>query len=250
MKRILAGCIGMLLAVTVFGQVSVKDSAVFAPMVRLSYGLQVPYGDLQDRFGLSSTLGGSFIIKNKHNILYGVDGNFLFGNDVKETEILDGLKDRQGNITNEVGEITEFILLERGLLITGKVGILIPVIGPNPNSGLLLLGGVGLLQHKIRIEVQNNTAPQIRDDYKKGYDRLTNGLALTQFIGYQHLGNGRLVNFFGGVELIQGFTKNRRSYNFDTQEKDDKARTDLTVGFRVGWMLPLYKRVPREFYFE
>jgi hypothetical protein len=100
---------------------------------------------------------------------------------------------------------------------------------------------MGLFQHKIRIQDDPQVVvSSLAGDYKKGYDRLTNGLAITEFIGYQHFAKNRLINFYAGIELTQGFTQNRRDYNFDTFERDDAKRFDGLVGFKLGWVLPFY----------
>ena len=112
-----------------------------------------------------------------------------------------------------------------------------------------MLTGIGFLQHKKRIEVTGNVVPELTRDYRKGYDRLSNGPAITQFIGYHYLSNRRLINFFGGFEAIAALTKNRRGYNYDTMEYDNKQRFDLLYGIRFGWIIPLYKKKPKEFYF-
>jgi hypothetical protein len=101
--------------------------------------------------------------------------------------------------------------------------------------------GAGFLQHKVRIQDDpTRNVPQLSKEYKKGYDRLTNGWALTQFIGYQKLANDRRLNFFFGIESMQAFTAGRRSFNFDTQSTDNDNRIDLSFGFRAGWILPFY----------
>ena len=56
------------------------------------------------------------------------------------------------------------------------------------------------------------------------------------------------VNFYGGFEFTQGFTKNRREMNFDTGQKDDLARLDMLFGFRLGWVFPIYKRIADKSY--
>jgi hypothetical protein len=43
--------------------------------------------------------------------------------------------------------------------------------------------------------------PQLKDDYKKAYDKLTYGPALSQFIGYSHFSDNRLYNYRIGFEL-------------------------------------------------
>ena len=122
-------------------------------------------------------------------------------------------------------------------------------MGPNKNSGLLLMGGLGFLQHRIRIENLDNRVPNLNDDYVKGYDRLSNGFAAHQFIGYMHLSNSRRLNFYVGFELNQAWTQNRRGYNFDKQQVDKEKRLDLLYGIKVGWILPLYPKGAQKYFY-
>src|SRR5665213_331568 len=105
----------------------------------------------------------------------------------------------------------------------------------------MLMGGIGFLEHKIFFEDYTKNVPEIDGDYAKGYDRLTNGVALYQTCKYLHFGNRHLVNYFIGLELTEGFTENRRPINFDTMEKDNTKRIDILYGITIGWMLPIYK---------
>lgn len=231
-------------------QQNIKDSAIAFPMIGASGAWQVPKGDLEQRFGHNFNVGGVFQWKSKKNIIIGFDGQFLFGNTVKEDGILDSLTTSQGGIISSQGEFADVILYERGLKFEIKVGKIFPVFGPNKNSGLMGTVGAGILQHKIRIENQGSSIPSIEGDYKKGYDRLSNGICLTAFAGYMNFGNKRLVNFYAGLEITKAFIQNRRSFNFDTREQDNKERNDVLIGLRVGWVIPIYKRAPRDFYYN
>ena len=247
----------LLLILTVFlicgplqSQVSVKDSTIFTPLIQASYGVHMPGGDLNDRFGWNSSLGGALLFKTRKNWLFGADGYFLFGDQVDESDILSNILTNQNEVIGASGDFADIFLFQRGFSVAARFGRVFTTGKPNPNTGVFATVGVGFLQHKIRIQNLNNVAPQISGDYKKGYDRLTNGVMLTESIGYQYLGNKRLVNFFAAVELSQGFTRNRRSFNFDEMRQDEKDRLDLLYGIRIGWVLPLYKKVPKEFYYN
>ncbi len=74
-------------------------------------------------------------------------------------------------------------------------------------------------------------------------------MTINEFIGYLFLGKTRILNFYAGFEFVQAWTKNRRDVNFDTGEKDDKLRFDILTGFKIGWVIPLYKRTPSDYYF-
>ena len=231
-------------------QQNTKDYVISFMMIGATGARQTPEGELEYRFGKSFKVGGVFQWKSKKNIVIGLDGQFLFGNTVKENNILNSLSTDQGGIISAQGEFADVILYERGFKFELKLGKVFPLFGPNKNSGLLTTIGTGLLQHKIRIENQGSSIPSIEEDYKKGYDRLSNGLSFTAFAGYMNFGNNRFVNFYAGVELTKAVTQNRRSFNFDTREQDTKKRNDLLVGIRIGWVIPIYKRVPKEFYYN
>ena len=124
------------------------------------------------------------------------------------------------------------------------------VLSPNPNSGIIIKAGVGYIQHWIRIRInEDKTIPSFEGDYAKGYDRLSSGLAISEFIGYLYMGNTRVLNFFVGFEFMQSWTTNRREVNFDTGMKDDGNRFDALNGFKIGWIIPIYKRTPKEYYY-
>ena len=121
------------------------------------------------------------------------------------------------------------------------IGKLFSLSDVNPRSGIRFTISSGLLQHKIRIQDDPvRDVPQLSTEYRKGYDRLTNGLTFNEFIGYQMLSRNRRINFYAGLEFTQAFTKSRRDFNFDTMTAETENRVDLLYGFRVGWVLPFY----------
>ncbi len=244
----LSACI-LLFSLISYAQPNSRDTVIFVPFIGISYSYQIPDGDLVKNYGPNSNIGGNFLIKTKKNWIYGFDGSFLFGNNVKDTTVLDKIKTSQGQVINQDGKFAEIFFYERGYSVSARGGKIFSFKKSNPNSGIMLLSGIGFLQHKMRIEITGNNVPELTREYRKGYDRLSNGLALSQFLGYQYLGSNRLINFFGGIEMMAAFTKNRRGYNYDTMQYDNKTRTDLLYGFRFGWILPLYKKLPKEFYF-
>lgn len=233
-----------------FSQANIKDSVIHISLVQLNYSYQIPGGDLSKRFLNDNAIGAGYLFKTRKNWLLGADGFFMFRDTLKETNIFDSITTSDGNIIDGNGVYADVRLYERGFHFGIKAGKLFPVLSPNPNSGIILLGGIGFIQHKIRIENSNNTAAQIFGDYKKGYDRLTNGITLSQFFGYMFLGNSRLISFYAGVELVEAWTQNRRSYNFDLMGQDNTKRMDLLYSIKVGWILPLYKRLPDAFYYN
>jgi len=209
--------------------------------LNFQFGAGIPAGDLGDRFGNTFSVGtGMDYITEKNNLIFGWKGDFHFGTEVKEN-ILEGLASEGFIFGNAFSNATELRLTQRGFYVGAHIGKIFSFSSTNARSGLRVTLGAGLLQHKIRLQQDpSNFVNQISGDYSKGYDRLSNGLALRQFIGYQLLGNNKLVNFNFGLEFIQGFTQNRRSFNFDEMRADTDKRLDLLIGLKVGWTLPFY----------
>lgn len=210
-------------------------------LIDISYGVGIPGGDMADRFGLNfdAGLGTEMILEN--NWIIGLGGGIIFGNKVNE-DVIENLKGSQGQIISTNSSWAGIALRERGFHTEVRLGKLIPISKKNTKSGLRLALGLGFIQHKIRVQEDPQAfVPQITGDFVKGYDRLSNGLMLSEFIGYQHLAKNRLVNFYAGFELTQGFTQNRRDYDFLTMsESNKKNRIDLLYSFKVGWILPFY----------
>lgn len=195
-------------------------------------------GDLADRFGnhLSAGLGMDYITQK--DWLLGAQGIFYFGSNVKEDVIASVRTD--GLIFGGIGDIASIELRQRGIQVEGHVGRIFR-LNKQKRSGVRATIGGSFFQHKVRIQDDPVVSvSQLDKDYKKGYDRLSNGFGLTQFIGYQHLGSMRRANFIIGLELTEAFTKNRRSFNYDTRSADNTSRLDLVIGVRAAWLLPFY----------
>ncbi|MCF8410006.1 MAG: hypothetical protein K9G31_01835 [Crocinitomicaceae bacterium] len=235
-----------------FSQRNVKDSAIATPWIGVHYGGNFTAGDLADRYGYLNHLGIIAGYKTATNWYIGMESNFIFGNQVRVTGLLNDLIDSYGNLTDVNGDIARIFVLPRGLNINVSVGKVFPVLSPNNNSGIFVNGGLGYLIHHMRIETNDQVVPQLELNYRKGYDRLTSGVNLHQFIGYAFMANSGFYNFYGGFYAQEGFTKNLRTINLDEPEVpvSSKTRIDIQVGFRLGWMIPFYKRKPKDFYFN
>lgn len=231
-------------------QLSIRDSAITVPIIYASYSYHYPVGDLADRFGGNSSIGGGFMVKTKGNWIIGAEGNYLFGGTVHNSDsLIKDIATSEGFVIDENGYYASLVFSERGFSVYGKFGKLIPVLSPNPNSGITLLAGGGFLQNKIRINNNDgDIAAPLKGDYGKGYDRLNNGWALTGAIGYTYLSNSRLLNFYIGFDFEQAWTKSRRERDFDTGLKDTRSYSTQFYGFRVNWIIPLYKRKPQDKY--
>ena len=198
-----------------------------------------PGADMADRFGLHGMAGLGFFYKTSSNWILGAEFDYMFGENVKEDDILDPIRTQNGFLIGTDGLLFSPALHQRGYKIQLTGGKILPVLSPNINSGLLITGSLGFLQHKISYFLTEEASlPQLSEELKKGYDRLSNGISISEFIGYYHMSESRLVNFKIGVELTQAFTQNRRSLNYDTMTRDDSNRLDLLFGLKASWILP------------
>jgi hypothetical protein len=236
----------------VFSQRDVTKETIGTPWIGVHYGLNTSAGNLADRFGLLNDLGIMAGYKTKRNWFFGSDLNFLFGNQLKTSNLFGGLADSYGNITDINGDVGAVLLFSRGYNANISIGKVFPIFGSNPNSGIFIQGGCGYMQYHIRIETNKQVIPQVELDYKKGYDRLTGGMATHQFIGYAFMAGNGLVNFYAGFYALQGFTYNQRNINYDQPDVPvSKARRhDNLYGFRFGWLIPIYKGKPKDFYYN
>lgn len=227
---------------------NVRDTLVHARIISAAFNYQIPFADMAKRFGNSAMIEGNFYFKVGNNFLLGVTGSFLFSGNIREDTILDALKTSGGNFINNSGIYSSVVLNERGFLVQAKAGKIFPAFKSNPNSGIMTMLGAGFMQHKIRIQEIGQDLPQFAGIYSKGYDRLTNGICISQFVGWLHADPRKLKNFYIGIEATEGFTQNRRDWNFDSHAKDETQRLDVLVGLKLAWYLPFYGNQYQEFY--
>lgn len=230
----------LIMAQLIFAQYDVRNVG-HGLGINFSFGFHIPGGDLAERFGSNNSVGGGLdFITNKTNYIFGLEGSFIFGTNV-ETDVLESLRTPFGGIIGNDRAFADIQLRQRGFYVGGLIGKLFSLSEKNPRSGLRVTFGMGLLQHEINIqEDPARQVPQTLGDYEAGYDRLTNGLALNEFIGYQILSRNKRVNLFIGLEFTQAFTRSRRDFNFDTRTADTEDRLDLLFGIRAAWVLPFY----------
>ncbi len=231
-------------------QSEISDSTIMVSQISVFGAHYVPAGDFADRFLSPTMIGAGYHLKTRKNWLFGVDGGYMFRDGLRNPQdYLTNMRTNSGHIIAQNGDFASVIGALRGFVINGHVGKLFDWIGPNPNSGIVFRVGGGFFQHKIHFEARKHDVPQLEDEMRIYYDQMSSGFSLNQFIGYQNLANSRLTNFYIGIEAIQAFTKNQRDFNIDLGGPDESTRTDLLIGLKAGWIVLIYKRKPKEFYF-
>ncbi len=204
--------------------------------------------DLNKRFGMIMQFGPSILYKSRENWISGISYNVMFGRTMNEP-VGGNLINNQGNVIGNDGFIADIQPSMSGFNIQFQTGKLIKTMKKNRDSGILLMGGVGFMQHKIRLRNSFDTTPQLTGNYLKGYDKLTNGLMLSQTISFFKIDKRKLFNYQIGVDLGQGFTRNRRNFNFDTLSAEDDLRFDFLVGLKFSIYIPLNMSAQDEYYY-
>jgi hypothetical protein len=66
------------------------------------------------------------------------------------------------------------------------------------------------------------------------------------------MSDNSFLNFYTGFFIQEGFTQNRRSVFFDQPiiPVPTETRIDILYGVKLGWLIPVYKRKPKEFYYN
>jgi len=219
-----------------------------ALLLPVSYSVYASAGDFNNRYGGSSAISLDLQNKTQRNWTFGLRFGYHFGKEINETTLLSNLSNTNGTVTDQDGYPAEMQFFMRGISILGTFGGIINFRSSSPHSGIWISGGAGFLQHKIKIEDLNGKTTQVGDRYIAGYDRLTNGMALQQYLGYLYMDKNKLVNFHIGLDIIEGFTKNRRIFQYDIMEAETHSRIDILWGLRLGWILPFY-RLNKDEYF-
>ncbi len=220
-------------------------------LINISYGPIFPAGDLSSRFGRGYALGGGldYLLKGK-NLQIGFMGQFGFGNTVKE-DVVANLRANAGFVIGNQRSPADIQLRQRQLFLAPRIGYTFPLGGENSRAGIKVTTAVGYLAHWIRVQPDAvQEVIQVEGDRRAGYDRLTGGPAVYQFLGYQQLALNRRLNFYLGGELTAGFTKSRRAFDVtNARPADQSGRTDLVLGVRAGFILPLYFGEGREIFY-
>jgi len=216
-----------------------EESEIFDGIyLGFQYGAYIPAGDLADRFGNNFGLGANIeVLKNKKWV-YGVEGQFHFGRNVQES-VAGELVDERGVLINTSFNLADVDVRERGIHIFGKFGRVHDLWHETSISGIKWTFGVGYLQHKIRLKDADQAVPYFDDPYVRGYDRLTAGFSLDQFVGYQYLDRNGRLNVYVGLEFIEAFTKSQRGLNYNTKIVDDQSRVDILMGAKIGLQITI-----------
>ena len=104
-KRVVVVLVFLLSVMTIRAQVDVRDSTIAAFIPNFAYAAQIPAGDVAERYGFNSTIGGGLMYKTRKNVVFSADINFIFGNQVYNADsILSMVETESGHIIDGNGK--------------------------------------------------------------------------------------------------------------------------------------------------
>lgn len=226
---------------------SFVDSASTMVWTEVNMSWQFPVGGLRELFKMNGSVGTGITVKTASNWLFGISGNYCFGAAMRDSTILDNLKDHNGYTYNSDGTCNQDYLNKeiegRYWYVAVGFGKVIPV-NRWKNSGIRLYADFGIAQHKIHLGSQAaDYVPMLRGNYKKAYDRRSTGFHMSQSIGYLFIQRVRVASFYAGLEFHEMWTKPDRNYIIGLGPTEGtKAKFSGLVGIKVAWIIPLYER--------
>ena len=214
-----------------------------------NYNYQVPLGNLSVTFGDNSAIGGSYFFETTNNMFYGVEVNYLFGSNVKDSTIFDNLTTSTGAIIGGDGHYANINLMERGFdayLFAGYAFHL----DDNNLGGVYLSQGIGYLQHQIFIDTKNQNVPQLDENMKKGYDRFTNGISGKLSADYKYYSKKGKFQISAGINYTMAYTKIQRAYNFaENVYYPSERKWDKLLGFKIEVIIPIRRKNEEKFHY-
>lgn len=233
----------------VFSQVQIKrsttDSAGLITYIsaNYSYNFILKNSDLYNESTNLMGIGANLSLKTKSNWTIETGFNYYFAGKVKGTDsMFSMITNAAGLIMDGNGTAANIEVDTRGWSLRLEGGKIFPVSKKMQNAGIHAKLGVGILQRNVFIKNPDNLVACLTEEYKKGYDRLTLGVSLYQYIGYTHLSSIKYSCFYGGIEFYEIFSKRQRDYDFNLMGKDNRKFFDVLIGLKFGWIVPLYKK--------
>ncbi len=227
---------GTLRAQPVQGPAPAPGSGSFL-LLRVGGGFYLTGADLAKGFPQFASLPVGLYYKSGSNITVGINHMPFWGNKVKYSNLFGDVLGPSGEILDQNGFPTIIRYYMRGNATTLTAGKLFGGKPGKPGQFEVALGA-GFMQHYVKMQFDAGRTPQLEGQYTKGYDRLTNGLQLVQHFRWHYL-NPETISLFAGLDVAQGFTKNRRSWNFSDYGPDNSLHFDFYTGISAGIIIPL-----------
>ncbi len=240
-KLIILGFI--FLSSNIFSQDNKQSAFIF------SYDYKIPMGELAAIYGNNSSIGLTYFKEKENNLFFGIEGNYIFGENIKKNTLFNNISTSNGNIIGADGTYANIILLQRGFEAYIFVGYAYHH-QEKDLSGIYLSSGLGYLQQQIFIDTKNQDIPQLNNEMKKGYDRLSNGISTKWQASYRYYSKNGKFQAYAGINITMSYAKNIRPYIFNSMRyNDDNANWQKIYGATLGIIIPIERKNEEEFHY-
>ncbi|HMP29783.1 MAG TPA: hypothetical protein PKD85_09290 [Saprospiraceae bacterium] len=219
-----------ILLILLFGfQFGFTQKQVFG--LSLSYGPDIPYNDLAQRYGthLSFGLGLEYFTASNYGL--SLEWRYMFGDNVK-TDPYGHLRQVGGSIVGVDGQPADHFYT----IVGDQLHLQFRKILSTKPSGWVIGGSLGILAYKTVLKDINRTIAQSFEPYSFYYDRLSRGLAFKQLLGYEFHSESGLINGSITLENSLGFAQFIR-----IDKQNMIGLRDHSLGLRARWLIPFFK---------
>lgn len=213
------------------------------------YNYQIPIGNLANTFGSNSAIGTSYLIEKTNNIFFGLEANYLFGDNIKDSTIFNNISTSGGEIIGGDGYYANVNVMQRGFDCYLYAGYAFHFIKDNL-SGIYISQGIGYLQHQIFISTKNQNIPQLNEEMKQGYDRFSSGFSTKLSIDYRYYHKKGRFQISSGLNYTMAYSRNQRAYDFaNNSYYSSKRSLDQLLGCKIEIIIPIQRNNKEEFHY-
>lgn len=213
-----------------------KDNDLYV-LLKTGGSYQFGLSDMGKRYPTFASIPAELYLKAP-KYSYGIAWSPLLSNRVTIDSLYGGILGQSQIIYDRDGFPTLIRYYMRGYSLQGRIGRYFPIKKSWKHSQIETVLGFGFMQHHIKAKFDVGRTPQLEGQNKSGYDRLCNGFMMSQAVNFHYLNTDNL-SFYAGVQFGQGYTKNRRSWDYSTMRQDNTLRKDFYIGISAGVIIPL-----------
>jgi len=220
-----------------------------AVLIAFNYDAQFPFGHIAQRFGFDNLFCAELLYKTKKNWLVGGNGGFIYGTNSKQDYVFANIANSTGQFITQYNDLTQIRPEEHGFNVQFTFGKIVPLVEKFPDAGLLFMAGFGMIEDRIAVSIKAQELPQLSPEYRKGYDRMNMGPVGSLFVGGTYMGRRKFLSGYAGFQADLSYTINQRPYDFYSMGKLNDKGTDLFLGVKVGWIIPVFLQTSEKEFF-
>ncbi len=209
----------------------------FNVLLEMGYGIQIPGGNLQQRYGQNFQLNGTFNWIPIKNWTIGVSASILFGSTVKE-DVLAPFRTIDRGIIGSDLLFAQIFLRQRGGIIglkVGKINYLGKQVAIWPQVG------IHRLQHHIRFQDDSQSVKFLNQSLTRALDRRSAGWGPQFSLTMMYLSLDGLANFAITLESHLAKTQIIRNFQYDVT-LNSTSEWDNLWGIRASWLIPILSK--------